>query len=348
MRMLDNSSIGLSLCLLAAACTIGDGDEVNPSPYDSAAITVAAPDGVADGATPVEVTVTGPIGSRLVLVVSGGAGFVVPDAGAPAEKTVFLTDVEGAGQATARVVSASAGTVAVSFKPDPLRTPRSIEFHPVRLAVETASVVALRGGVVEHEVCVASTSSTGVVRTSDLDDEGGTVTLEADISATAPEGLACPTDAVDAVGWNGYAVLEWRSREGSASVLLSHATGEDEATASETVSLAGEAFPGYVVVTGAPVIGDFAVVTLSVSYPALGELPAGPARAVSLTQRFIPAPGPEFLGSSSGAAEDPPTTDAAGEVTLFFDTSEPGTYAWFATLSGGDSVQLDDLVIDVP
>jgi hypothetical protein len=166
------------------------------------------------------------------------------------------------------------------------------------------------------------------------------------IDTVMPMGLGCPTTTVDQVGWRGYAVLVWQTFAARAEVDLSYAGSEEEPLAIDHVTLTGLAFPGYDVTVDAPVSGtDYVSVDVTVRYLAGGSLPTSPAAMVQVAQRFIPSPGPEFLGSSTGDADATPTTDSAGVVTMFFDPLASGTYAWFARLSGGMNVQLDDLEI---
>lgn len=342
--------IGLAVATAWAGCTLGESGAEDPSPYDAAEITVATPVGAADGVTPVQVIVTGPIGAKLTLVLTAGARFEAPDELESAtEKTVFLTDVNGVGQATAGVVSAQVGTVAVAFKPDPLRTPRQIEFVPVRMAVGPGNEVRFLPGLVEHRVCVAVNSPTGTVRASELvgaEEGGGAVQASATVSSVEPMGLGCPSAAIDQVGWTGYAVLLWQTFADRADLTLTYLGPADAELAAESVTLEGMAFPGYEIEVDPPESGiDYVAVHLTVSYATAGYLSQTPAAGVEVEQRFIPSPGPDFLGSSSGDTEAMPTTDSAGVVTLFFDPLASGTYAWFARLSGGMNVQLDDLEI---
>jgi len=338
----------VALAALTGACTLGErsGD---PSPYTQSAIMVANPTGVADGVTGVDVMVTGPIGSRLTLVAGGGARFVAPDGTSGTEKTVFLTDAGGVGQATAQVTSTTVGATSVSFKPDPLRTPRAIEFVSVRSAAGTAVESAFRPGLIEHRVCVAVNSAHGTLRADNLTGTqagSGQIQSLADVDDTAPAGLDCPTATVDEIGWHGWATFVWRTREESADVDLVYLGPGDAELSSETVTLHGSAFPGYTITAAAPAAGtDFVSVTLSVSYPATGALASMPADGVTVQERFIPEPGPALLGSSSGGPEDAIVTGTGGEVTLFFDPAATGTYAWFVTLTGNYSYQLDDLTI---
>ncbi len=338
----------LALSALTGACTLGESTG-DPSPYTQSAIMVANPTGVADGATGVDVMITGPIGARLTLVAGGGAHFVAADGSSGTEKTVFLTDAGGVGQATAQVTSTTVGSASVSFKPDPLRTPRKIEFVPVRAAAGTAVESAFQPGMIEHRVCVAVNSAFGSLRADNLTGtqaNSGQIQSTADVTDKQPAGLACPTEAVDEIGWHGWATFVWRTSEDSADVDLVYLGPGDTELSSETVTLHGSAFPGYTVTAATPDVGtDFVSVTLSVTYPATGALASAPADGVTVTERFIPEPGPTLLGSSSGGPDDPIVTGADGDVTLFFDPSATGTYAWFVTLSGNYSYQLDDLTI---
>ncbi|HUH00928.1 MAG TPA: hypothetical protein VML75_02970 [Kofleriaceae bacterium] len=342
-----------SVCLmmvLLSACTLGESRPDGPSPYENAEISVVTPIGVADGDTPIEVTITGEVGAKLALVSSAGAAFVAPDdPEAPTEKTVFLTDVGGMGQAVVGLVSAQVGTATVGFKPDPLRTLQHLEFVPVRMAVGLGNEVRTLPGLVEHRVCVAVNSPTGTLRASNLvggAEGSGAIQAAAMVGPLEPVGLGCPSTAVDQVGWQGYAIMLWHTSADSAELDLTYVGPGGTDLAIEVVTLEGLAFPGYEVTVEALEGGiDYVAVDVTVYYAAAGDLPSGPAAGVAVEQRFIPSPGPDFLGSSSGDADAVPTTDSAGVVTMFFDPLASGTYAWFALLSGGINVQLDDLEI---
>jgi hypothetical protein len=344
--MITRISPWIPLALLGA-CTLGESGPDDPSPYENAAISVATPIGVADGDTPIEVTITGDAGAKLILVVSSGAAFVAPDdPEAPTERTVFL---DAMGQAIAGVVSTQIGTAAVAFKPDPLRTPQHVEFVPVRMAVGPGNEVQLLPGLVEHRVCVAANSPTGTLRASNLvggQEGSGAFQTSAMVGPIEPMGLGCPSTAVDEVGWQGYAIMLWHTSADSAELDLTYVGPGGTDLAIEAVTLEGLAFPGYEITVDAPdATVDYVAVDVTVYYAAAGDLPSGPAAGVAVEQRFIPSPGPDLLGSSSGDADAVPTTDASGVVTMFFDPLATGTYAWFARLSGGMNVQLDDLQI---
>lgn len=340
----------ISLCLttvLLGSCTLGESGPDDPSPYENAALSVAAPVGVADGDTPIEVMITGDPGAKLTLVVSAGASFVAPDdPEGPVEKTVFL---DAMGEARAGVVSTQIGSAAVAFKPDPLRASQQVEFVPVRMAVGPGNEVRILPGLVEHRVCVAVNSPTGTLRASNLvggAEGSGAFQAAAMVEAIEPMGLGCPSTAVDQVGWQGYAIMLWHTFADTAELDLTYVGPGNTDLAIEAVTLEGLAFPGYEVTVAPPDAGlDYVAVDVTVYYAAAGDLPSAPAAEVAFEQRFIPSPGPDFLGSSSGGAEDVPTTDSSGAVTMFFDPLATGTYAWFARLSGGMNVQLDDLEI---
>jgi hypothetical protein len=343
--MMTHAALAMAL-LAAPACTFGDGDVDIDSPYDRASIAVTETDGVADGETPVEVGVTGPAGAQLVLELTGVGGFVNPDdPQTPGEKTVFL---DSDGEAVASIVSAADGTAVVSFKPDPRRDPLELEFHAVELAVGPAVEQELAPGAVVHGVCVALSSPTGELSAGPPDERGGapgTVEVEGPVSTDAPAGLDCPAGPLAGQPVRGYAALTWTTRTADADLSLGY-SGSGGASAAAEVALAGVPFPGYDVAVGTPDSGaSFLTVDLTVSYLAAGELPAAPAEGVALTSRFLPTPGPTYLGSTSGDDQSPAVTSGDGTVTLFFDNDVPGTFAWFVELTGGAQVQVDDLAI---
>ncbi len=362
---------GAAAGLLTGCQLGGDGDD-DLGPYQNATIEVSAPEGVADGLTGVEVTVTGDVGSRLVLELIGGGQFLNSDPGNASEKTLFLA---GEGTATAEVVSTRPIEVAVAFKPDHLLGPQTIEFLPVVFAAGTPSAKLLHPGLVETEFCLAANTAQGFLVTKALidpeagpDDTGGGeeeepppedefagedggdggfepefapapgIQATAQLSATAPDGLDCPEvgSELDSIGWVGYTKMFVRTDLEHAMVALDYARqANDTGLYSGQVELFLDPFPGYDITVEDPVDNiDYVEVAMHVDYGELADLGGVPADGVTITQRCIPDC-PDLLGTSAGGADDPIITDADGNVTLFFDPAGAGTYVWFVELSGG-------------
>ncbi len=367
---------GAAAGLVLAGCMLGgDGDD-ELTPYERASISVPDPVGPADGLTGVEVHVSGDIGSRLVLEVVGNGSFLNPDPGAPTEKTVFLTDMDGQGHATAEVISSRPGEVAVAFKPDPLRGPQEVRFLPVVFAAGTPKATRLHPGLVETEICFAVNTAQGVLATNALvdpeaapeeasqGDEGAAdlgdeeeddgFALEAPapgVQATAPigeqppAGLDCPAAdaALDEIGWVGYAKMFVRTDLEHAMLSLDYRKDVGSPNLyNREIELFLDPFPGYEVIVGDPLDNfDYVEMTLQVAYLPLDDLGGEPAEGVEITQRCIPDC-PALLGTSAGGPDDPIITDANGEVTLFFDPLEAGgTWVWYLNLSGIEQRQPD-------
>ena len=127
---------GAAAGLLTGCQLGGDGDD-DLGPYQNAQISVSAPEGVADGLTGVEVTVTGDVGSRLVLELIGGGQFLNSDPGNASEKTLFLA---GEGTATAEVVSTRPIEIAV-FRPFS-RSLKSVSMFFRSVSVSTVALYA--------------------------------------------------------------------------------------------------------------------------------------------------------------------------------------------------------------
>jgi hypothetical protein len=308
-----------------AGCTFGDVDT------GGAAVTLEAPAqaGVADGATPIVVTVTGEPGRKVDLAVAGGRF-----AGADADlaTSVFLID----GMAEVDVVADQAGTATVYVAAAEISTAVDLTFELLRFAAGPAEPVAVEPGIVVHELCVAANTARGaVVVAADGTDE--VLPIEgATLRSAAPSGLGCP----DADGpWRGYARLTWRSATGDARAELVY---EGAVDAGAQLVLAGAAFAGYAV-TGTVTDHDgWVEVALELELAATGGLPATPAAGVSIALdsglHLLPSDNPPvFFGSSSGGGAQDPRTDSAGRVTLYFDvqTADPGTYTLFVTPEHG-------------
>ena len=346
--------IPMAALLGLMGCVLGDGDDEVDSPYDGAAISDPVP-GVADGVSTVAVEVTGRVGARLTLEVSGGATFEQSDADKPTEKTVYLEDTgDGTGAGSAAVKTTKPGPVKVFFKVDPLFEPELIEFLPVRMLAGPAKPVEYQPGLLVHEACLAVNSKHGTLTSAappedpPEDEFKSAEDFSVEVSDQAPAGLTCPSTAVDAIGWVGFAKISYASASGDDEVDLSYLGPEAAVLVSTVVELAGSEFPGYEVTGAAPSPSEsFVAVTLAVDYKPVGDLVGGLAKAVTLEQRFVPEPGPGLLGSSSGGPEDPIVTGNDGKVTLFFALDAPGTYAWFVTPQGGAPTQLE-LVIEEP
>lgn len=335
--------------LLSNACILGEDDELD-SAYETASIEVADSRGVADGITPVEVAVTGQPGASLTLQVLGeGGSFMAADVGSPAQKTVFLADDgSGVGLARAGVLATRDGVVTVALKADPVRTARELEFSPVRMAVGPAVPVRIAPGKVVHQVCVAVNSAGGRLQAESLTVAGEFAPVSVEVRPSAPAGAACPSEPVDGFGWRGFAGFSWGTAADFAQVVMSYQGPGQETLTTEILDLEGVAFAGYDVVAGAPTSNEsWTSIELSLAYPDVAGLAGGPAAGVLLQDlRFIPENGPTFLGSSSGGANDPPVTDWAGRVVLFFDTAGlQGTYALFVTPENGATVYLTDISI---
>ncbi len=337
---------GWLAALALLGCTVGGDDELS-SPYKNAQLEVQATTAVADGTTPVTVEVTGDPGTELTLVASGsGASFVAPDDTSPQQKTVFLGAEDG--MATAAVVSTEARVVTVALKVERIRSAREISFEPVRFVVGVPQPVRLQPGQVVHDVCVAVNSSKGTLQADAISVEGSFSPVRVDVRDQMPTGLTCPTETVDEIGWHGYAAFTWGTAVDFAQVTLTYLGPEGSSLATDTQPLRGEAFTGYSVASGTPTMTEsWTSIQVDISYPAIGPLPGGAASGVTLEDiRFIPESGPQFLGSSSGGAEDPAITDLTGRVVLFFDTEGAvGTFALFVTPQNGATVYLTDITV---
>ena len=339
------------LACLLAACTLGDGDELD-SAYETAILDVASTSGVADGQTPLTITVSGLPNAELTLEVIGdGATFVAGNQGTPQEKTVYLQDLtgDGTGVATASVVSNQEGVVTIDLKADRVRTLRELTFEPVRMAVGPAVPVRLQPGLVMHEVCVAVNSAYGTLRPDVLEipgfETGTFAPMAREVRPELPAGAMCPTEPVDSFGWQGYALFTWGTPADFAQLVMSYLGPDETPLASDILDLDGSAFGGYDVVATPPQNSDsWTSIAVSLAYPTTGPLPGGPAAGVTLQSRFIPDGGPTFLGSSSGGPEEAPMTDLDGDVVLFFDTAGlVGTFALFVTPENGATVYLTDI-----
>jgi hypothetical protein len=345
--MMRLSPLACSLAL-ACACTLGNDEDID-SPYASASIELSDATAVADGLTPVTITITGQPGTELTLFATG-ASFVAPDPGSAQEKTVFLRAEDGVGKASAAVVATVARVATVAFKVERIRSARDIEFQPVRLAAGTPRALRMQPGQVVHEVCVAVNSSRGSVQVEALSAAGSFGPNRVAVRQQAPAELPCPTEPVDEFGWRGYAAFTWATAVDFAQVTLSYQGPGEDTLATDILSLHGQSFPGYQVSAAAPTTTtSWTAIEVTVAYPAVGELSSGPAAGVSIGNiRFIPEGGPAFLGSSSGGAQDEPITDATGRVTLFFDTANAtsgATFALFVTPQNGATVYLTDIVV---
>ena len=340
---------------LSGACTLAGEDPLS-SGYKSASVSATENSGVADGHTPIAITVTGSPDVELIVEVIGqGARFQVGDSVSPQEKTVYLRDQgDGTGAATAGVIATEPGLVTVALKADRARTAYELDFQPVVLAVGPGTPVRFEPGQVVHQVCVAVNSTQGVLQVDSLERPGseeqvGTFTpASLPVRTQMPTGVTCPSEPLDSVGWLGYAVFTWGTSIDFAQVSLSYLGSDDAPLTTERLALSGEPFVGYSVDTMAPVANEsWTSIELSLSYQATGPLPSAPAAGVRLQNiRFIPDNGPMFLGSSSGSAEEAPVTDLDGGATLFFDTAvELGTYALFVTPENGATEYLTDIVI---
>ena len=138
------------------------------------------------------------------------------------------------------------------------------------------------------------------------------------------------------------------SATGDDEVSLSYLGPDEAVLASAVLELAGSAFPGYVVTSADPSPSEaFVAVTVAVDYSPVADLAGGFAKAVTVEQRFVPEPGPDLSGSSSGGPEADLVTGNDGKLTLFFSNEVGGTWAWFVTPEGGDPTQLE-LVIEEP
>lgn len=349
-RQCRGAIFGLAWILALGACTLGNDDQID-SPYASASVELATSAGVADGTTPVDITITGEAGAELTLVVAGqGTSFVASDPGSTQEKTVFLRDDNGAGTATAQVVSTQAQVATVALKVERARSARDIDFKPVRFAAGTPQPVRIEPGQVVHDVCIAVNSAQGALQADSLSVAGSFSPVRVDIRDQAPPGLTCPSEPVDAFGWRGYAAFTWATAVDFAQVTMSYQGPGDTTLATDILPLRGEAFAGYQVSAAAPTVTSaWTAIEVSVAYPAIGALSGGPAAGVTIGNiRFIPDSGPAFLGSTSGGASDDPVTDQDGHVTLFFDTNglDPGSvFALFVTPQNGATVYLTDITV---
>jgi hypothetical protein len=356
--------------LLSTACTIGD------TAASTATLVVADTEAVADGVSSVTVTVTGDANSRITLVVDGaGAGFVDPDSGVPAEKSVYLLDN---GVATAEVVSTVDGQIAVAIKGERSRTTQYIPFLPLRIAAGEPMPVSFAPGRTVHDVCFAVNSATGFLVPSNfvfdgLGSIGGSTTVEDEI----PSGAGCPAQAAEDAQAVGWVMLQWGTSTGAASVTVNYLAESDDGAseldagsfasdagngdggdepdagtddfpkaaplASERFVLMGDAFPGYDVVAGEPDFGDsFISLDIAVTYRDGGD----PASGVLIEEiGYATGAGPTFLGASSGT---PVETGPDGTVILFFAyDAEADTYALCLTPEGGTAVCTDFVVEDV-
>jgi len=351
-RSLGFALIGALAGAALLGCTLGGADEGQGSPYDDATLEVKS-EGVADGVTPVEVVVTGQADARLTVEVAHGASFVQPDANTTNEKTVFLVDDDGDGIGTgsAFAISKTEGSAPVFFKVDPLFEPSDILFHRVRLAA-MAKPSGFAPGQLEHKVCVAVNTSVGKISVTQV--SVGTITAEAEVTTSAPAGLDCPPDEDGELPWAGYARLTWITPEDEALASVQYAGVDGEALLTDTLELSGAAFPGYEVSAADPVVNaSFVSYEVTFAYADAGSLSGEPATGVSVVQRFIPVPTAEdfVLGSSSGGAgtaQDPMITAGDGKLTVFFNPSYPGTYAWFVTPQGGSPAQLSIVIPQPP
>lgn len=347
--------------VVGSACTLA-GEDPLESGYKTATLSVVDPTGVADGRTAIEVRVSGTPSIELTLeVIGAGASFAADDGDTGQEKTVYLqaqsdTGEPGLGVATAGVITTQPGIVTVALKADSARTAQELDFEPVRMAVVPAVPTRLEPGLVMHQVCVAINTAEGTLQVDTLDVPGaenlntpGSFTPSSlPIRAQMPDGVTCPEDPVDVIGWQGYSVFTWGTPVDFAQVTLSYLGPDGAPLAAEILALNGEPFAGYTVVDSPPEANDsWTSIDMTLSYPATGPLPGGPAAGVKLQDiRFIPDNGPTFLGSSSGSAEEQPVTDLSGRVVLFFDTAvAPGTYALFVTPENGATEYLTDIEI---
>lgn len=343
------SAATFTAILLAAGCTIS-GEDDSDSPYESATITLSSATGLADNLSEIVVTVEGLPDSELVIEVEGaGATFILSDQVNSQQKTVYLTDVDGVGTATASIVANETGTAEVRLEGDPVRTARTVTFEPVRIAAGELTPVRYDKGRVVHDLCVAVNSPDGLLFANTITVSSLFAPAQTDVNDVAPSGLDCPTVALDEFGWRGFAPFSWTTSNPNAEVTIEYASNDGVAIESTRIPLEGLAFPGYEVSSDAPVLnGTLASVTVTFSYPASGPLASAPAAGVSLTiPSFLPATNsPLFIGSTSGGELDMPVTDESGEVTLFFNTELiSGTFAMFATPENGSAVYVTDLVL---
>lgn len=285
-----------------------------------------------------------------------GALFVVSDNGQPQEKTIYLRDAlgDGVGTASVGVVATQPGVVTVALKADRVRTSHELTFEPVRLAMGAPVPSRLQPGQVIHEVCVATNSAHGTLRVDTLEvpgSEGQTTPgsfspTNREVRSDMPANAGCPTEAVDAFGWQGYALFTWGTPVEFAQATMSYLGPNDEALTSDILALRGEPFAGYQVVSTPPEASEsWTSIAVTLTYPNTGPLSGGPASGVKLQDiRFIPESGPTFLGSSSGGAEVDPVTDLDGGAVLFFDTADlVGTFALFVTPENGATEYLADI-----
>ena len=254
MRLTNVLVTALILGLVSNACTLGGEDGLD-SVYETAFITVIDSSGVADGRTPLTVTVTGAVGVELSLEVMGqGASFAAAGVGNPQEKAIYLeAQADGTGTATVGVLASEPGIVSVALKADRVRTARELDFQPVRIAIGTGTPMRLEPGLVVHEVCVAVNSANGILR-ADAFDVPGSENLSAPgsfspvslpVRADMPAGAECPSESVDAFGWLGYAVFSWATHVDSGTVTMSYLGPDDSTLATELLPLDGAPFAGY-------------------------------------------------------------------------------------------------------
>lgn len=351
-----------AICIWNSACTFGSEDDLD-SVYETATISVASNVGVADGLTSVEVTLTGSPNAELTMeAIAEGASFVAADNSSIREKTLFLHDLDGdgIGTATAHVISTISGVVTVALKADRIRTAQEIDFRPVRMAIGMPTPSRMVPGQTEYDVCVAINSAYGTLSVNGLSvaDPDSLSAIPSflpalvDVSTQLPMGMACPTETGDTIGWQGYAGFQWTTPiEFSQADIVYLGPSDGSQLASKTLDLYGDTFSGYDVTANKPVVDDlWTSVAVTIAYSSDNPLGGGNADGVALRNiRFIPEPGPTFLGSSSGGSGDEPKTDHEGNVVLFFDADNksvtPGTYALFVTPEHGASVYLSDITV---
>lgn len=330
--------LSTALLLLFAACSLGD-EPVSDSPYDTAFFSQTNSTHVADGLTPVSVTVYGSPGSTLTVEVTN-ATMIGASTDEPSQSaTVTLADVDeaGLGRAELQIVSTTPGLSRLSFTVAPLAALALVEFVPVEFVVGTPLAVSLEPGEVVHQLCVYSNTLRGSIAASM---QGGSVTPSiAELQEIGP--APCEPSSEPLVG---ATLLHWKGQEAQANLDLNYLGPQGEAIAHSTWSLEGQAFPGYSAqLQDVEVTSQWARLQSRISYESTATLAESAAAYVSLDNwRSVPA-GLTLVGTSSGGV-GAPETDADGSVTLYLEVPS-GTSQWsiFATPKGGGTLYLGEV-----
>ena len=325
------------------ACVIGDADRAG-SPLDGARLDVESSVAVADGLTPVVVSVWGQANTSLTLQVRRAVfASSLSDIDGEDRVTVTLADVDGEGYAQVSLVTASPGVAIVSLPLAPAEESVEVQFEPVQITFTEAVAIDRRPGLVIHSVCAVANTTQGRLVLEAR--HPGESVLPADVLLESPYTLldGCERAALDVPGVAGVAAFHWIDRDGSGEIdvayprLPGRTAGAGTHTRARGPSSPATRWPAQRVESA----GGWASLSVQLQYRKSAELEAAPAAGAGLGRVHSVPAGLELVGHSAGDGLGQPETDADGWVTMYFELHDGAEqHSVFATPPGAGTLHL--------